>query len=57
MHQLKRPSAPACLARFSHGLNHWGDVLPADKDEIWQQLNQMQQQRCAYCECSIAGCT
>ncbi|MDX8413362.1 MAG: retron Ec78 anti-phage system effector HNH endonuclease PtuB [Mariprofundales bacterium] len=55
MHQLERPSAPACLVRFRHGLNNWNDVLPADKDEIWQQLNQMQQQRCAYCECSIAG--
>jgi len=55
MHQLKRPSVPACLARFRHGFDHWGDVSPTDKDEIWQQLNQMQQQRCAYCECSIAS--
>jgi len=55
MHQLERPSAPSCLARFRHGSNNWKDVLSADKDEIWQQLDQMQQQRCAYCECSIAG--
>ena len=55
MHKLDRPSAPSCLARFRHGLNNWGDISPADKDEIWLQLNQMQQQRCAYCECSIAG--
>jgi len=55
MHKLERPSSPPCLVRFRHGLNHWGDVSVTDKDEIWLQLNQMQQQRCAYCECSIAG--
>jgi len=55
MHKLERPLAPSCLASFRHGLNNWDDVLPTDKDEIWQQLNQMQKQRCAYCECSIAG--
>jgi len=55
MHQLQRPAAPACLGKFRHGQNNWNDVSLADKAEIWQQLNQMQQQRCAYCECSITG--
>jgi len=55
MHQLQRPAAPTCLGKFRHGGNDWNDVSSADKAEIWQQLNQMQQQRCAYCECSIAG--
>jgi len=26
-----------------------------DRDDIWQQLDQMQQQRCVYCECTISG--
>ena len=50
MHQLNRGLTPTCLNNYQHGKNKWRDVEQADKTEIWQHLNQMQQQRCAYCE-------
>lgn len=50
MHKLQRPSPPHCLSQLFHGKNHWDDVQSADKEEIWQKLDLMQQQRCAYCE-------
>ncbi len=53
MHKLDRPGAPACLARFQYGRDNWSDVAPDAKSEIWQQLDKMQQERCAYCERKI----
>jgi uncharacterized protein (TIGR02646 family) len=53
MRFLTRPPAPACLAHYQHGRDNWGTVTPADKTDIWAGLNQMQQHRCAYCECHI----
>lgn len=53
MHKLQRPIPPQCLNHFSHGLNNWGDVLPLQKTEIWNALDEMQQKRCAYCEIEI----
>lgn len=53
MHKLTRPTVPNCLSRFKHGRNNWEDVTPADKSEIWQQLDRMQHNRCAYCECGF----
>ena len=54
MHQLIRPIAPpACLTRYRHGANQWADVTSAEKAEIWEQLDAMQQGRCAYCECAL----
>ena len=50
MHQLNRGPTPTCLNNYQHGQNNWRDVEQADKTEIWRHLNQMQQQRCAYCE-------
>lgn len=50
MHQLNRPVAPACLNKYQHGKDNWNSVTQEDKLQIWQQLNTMQQYRCAYCE-------
>lgn len=55
MHFLKRPAAPVCLLRFQHGRDNWNDIKQADRREIWQQLNLMQGQLCAYCENDING--
>lgn len=53
MHKLQRPNAPACLTNFRHGQNNWSNVNHNDKEKIWQQLDTMQQKRCAYCEDSL----
>ncbi|MCP4119750.1 MAG: TIGR02646 family protein [Desulfobacteraceae bacterium] len=53
MHKLERPQAPACLAKYKHGQNNWGDVSSEEKLQIWQRLDEMQQKRCAYCESQI----
>ncbi|PWQ96582.1 retron Ec78 anti-phage system effector HNH endonuclease PtuB [Leucothrix pacifica] len=53
MHKLNRPIPPACLSQYQHGLDNWRAVTPAHKTEIWLKLDEMQQQRCAYCECAI----
>ena len=50
MHKLKRPSAPLCLGRFRHGRDRWKSTSHADRAEIWDSLDAMQQYRCAYCE-------
>lgn len=51
MHKLTRPDeAPLCLSRYRHGLNQWGEISSAEKAEIWDKLDDMQQGRCAYCE-------
>ena len=52
MHKLTRPTPPACLSRYRHGRDAW-KTLNSDsdaKDAIWLKLDEMQQQRCAYCE-------
>ncbi len=53
MHKLNRPPAPTCLNNYDYAHNNWCKVTSDDKDEIWAHLNQMQQQRCAYCERNI----
>ncbi|NVI85360.1 retron Ec78 anti-phage system effector HNH endonuclease PtuB [Janthinobacterium sp. BJB401] len=50
MRKLHRRLAPACLSFYRHGENSWKDLTVDDKREIWQKLDEMQQQRCAYCE-------
>lgn len=56
MHKLERPEAPKCLSRFRHGRDHWRrDVSPDDKSEIWEKLEAMQKDRCAYCEDTLPG--
>ncbi|MGK5077416.1 retron Ec78 anti-phage system effector HNH endonuclease PtuB [Janthinobacterium sp. HLX7-2] len=50
MHKLQRGAAPACLSAYRHGRNNWKAVTAENKHEIWEKLNDMQHQRCAYCE-------
>jgi len=56
MHKLYRPSAPLCLSQYQHGRDSWSDLTTnADQNtEVWQQLNEMQVERCAYCERNIS---
>jgi uncharacterized protein (TIGR02646 family) len=50
MRKLNRGPAPDCLSRYRHGTNNWNDLTADDRKEIWQKLDNMQHQRCAYCE-------
>lgn len=50
MRKLERGLAPACLSRYRHGANNWNDLTADDRKELWQSLDDMQGQRCAYCE-------
>lgn len=56
MHKLERdPNGPPCLRRYRHGRDRWGVDTPTsdEKAEIWEKLDAMQAQRCAYCETGI----
>lgn len=53
MHKLQRGSAPGCLQNYQHGRDNWNQVTPNEKLEIWNHLEAMQGQRCAYCEAGI----
>ncbi len=57
MHKLDRAAvaAPVCLSAYMHGTHTWDDIgiIPNHKDEIRQQLEQLQGRRCAYCEGSL----
>lgn len=55
MHHLQRGAAPGCLAGFRAGAQNWSDVTTPQKREIWQALEAMQGQRCAYCEASAGA--
>ncbi|MFZ4802600.1 MAG: retron Ec78 anti-phage system effector HNH endonuclease PtuB [Chlorobium sp.] len=55
MHKLERSSAPECLSQYSPEKDRWKSVTPENRAQIREQLNAMQQQRCAYCENSTAG--
>ena len=57
MHQLTRGASPTCLGSYQHSLHGWKDVRSTDKQQIWLCLTAMQQQRCAYCECSLSPAT
>lgn len=50
MRKLQRPLAPVCLKSYQYPINTWDDVPRQCKDEIRQQLRNMQQDYCAYCE-------
>lgn len=56
MKRLNRSDAepPQCLSRYKHGRDNWSAVPPEDKAEIWQELDRMQQCKCAYCEARLA---
>lgn len=55
MRKLDRGPAPDCLSKYRHGTNNWNDLTADDRKEIWQKLDNMQHQRCAYCEGNIRG--
>lgn len=57
MHRMHRDQqAPACLGRYQHGQHQWCMQSPtyAERTEIWEKLNAMQGNRCAYCEVGIS---
>lgn len=54
MHKLTRPIPPACLSQYQYCRDNWGNLIANGHiGEIWLKLDEMQQQRCAYCECAI----
>jgi uncharacterized protein (TIGR02646 family) len=54
MHKLHRGTAPSCLNRhYRNSGNDWSKVSVEDKTEIWEALQAMQLDRCAYCESKI----
>lgn len=53
MRKLNRPIPPACLSQYQHGRDNWSTVTFLHKGEIWLKLDEMQNQRCAYCEIAI----
>ena len=54
MRKLTRgQNAPACLGQYHYDHHPWNPGN-AEKDEIWRELNAMQNQRCAYCEADIS---
>lgn len=57
--KLQRTPAPACLRRFKHGRNQWGELTTSAQynSEVWQQLEAMQGRFCAYCERGIRANT
>lgn len=55
MRKLERSDAPRCLSSYKHGRDKWDRSSPDAncRNQIWQQLNTMQNGFCAYCERSI----
>lgn len=53
MHKLQRTTPPTCLADYRHGRNAWSDVSHEHRAQIWRHLEEMQRNRCAYCEALI----
>lgn len=56
MHRLNRdPVPPVGLNRYKHGRDAWANECPthAERQAVWEKLNAMQGNRCAYCEASI----
>lgn len=57
MHKLQRdPIPPAGLESYQHGRDTWSLTCPSQQERrnIWDKLNAMQGQRCAYCEGPMA---
>lgn len=54
MRKLCRPApGPKCLERLQRSASSWTDVSPAQKDEIWEKIEEMQGRLCAYCESEL----
>ncbi|MDP4536991.1 retron Ec78 anti-phage system effector HNH endonuclease PtuB [Alkalimonas collagenimarina] len=52
MKKINRSNAPTCLTRYG-AANLWSELCSNDRAIIWQQLDQMQNGFCAYCECKL----
>lgn len=50
MRKLSRPLEPNCLQRLKSSSPTVWNLSQSDKDVIWQSLNAMQSNFCAYCE-------
>lgn len=55
MHKLTKPAPPPCLATYSYKIHTWKELSAADRTQIWNDLQALQGQRCAYCEVVIGG--
>jgi uncharacterized protein (TIGR02646 family) len=55
MKRLKRGPAPDVLRRFKGGRDHWDDMGPDGKEEVWVALFAMQGEVCAYCEARVTA--
>lgn len=55
MRKLARGQAPRCLSSYKHGRDKWEVVStnPQYNEEVWRELNTMQDLFCAYCESSF----
>jgi uncharacterized protein (TIGR02646 family) len=54
MHKLHRGTAPSCLKQHHRNSgNDWRKVSATDRTEIWEALQAMQLDHCAYCESKI----
>jgi len=54
MKSLSRGNPPKCLNTFKHGRDKWCVIFQNNlTDEIWEKLNAMQGDFCAYCECKL----
>jgi len=56
MRKLERPQSPACLERY-RAERTWGILAKKDTQEIWDALDTMQRELCAYCEREISATT
>lgn len=55
MHKLDRAStaSPMCLSNYCHSVHNWDAVTAQDKQAIRTSLEQLQGNRCAYCESAV----
>lgn len=56
MRKLNRPpKVPRCLAKCDYTKHEWGQRYPRYREDIWVQLDVMQDGFCAYCEAFLVG--
>lgn len=56
MRKLTRPQkTPRCLERCDYTIHKWGQRFPRHKEDIWEQLDVMQDGLCAYCEAFLVA--
>lgn len=57
MRKLVRGEGPRCLTRYQHGVHKWSPESPTreERGQIWEQLETVHDNRCAYCEADISS--